>query len=154
MISHGFEIDGIDADSNLLDQAQPRRGLDDVDGDRLEVMPQHVRITHLEREPVAVSNRTDGDLESGFFEPPETQSELGSDIVVKNDLQHGVRSHPASLKPTRHQIGHPIPRVVWFLQIMIALDEFQGLVFGCQMIVDDMCIDRKDPRIGHALQDQ
>jgi len=127
-------------------------------------MPQYVRIAHLARKPLALDNRADDNFESGIAELYEPRSEIGPDIVVKDDLQHGppmenspksrLRSNPTILEPTRDEIGYPLSCIAGRLQIMIALDELQCLVLGRQIVMDGMGVDREDARVGHALHDQ
>jgi hypothetical protein len=53
-----FEVDGVDADADLLDQAQLRRSRDHRLGHRLEHVPQHLDLGQQAPEPGLVALRT------------------------------------------------------------------------------------------------
>ncbi len=88
------EVDGVDADADLLDQAQRRRRGHVGLGHRLEYVKQHVGVRHLAGEAFGVGLVDDGDRKPVGRRLGEPAAEPGSGAVVEHRL-HGSASAPA-----------------------------------------------------------
>ena len=79
-----FEIDGVDAHAELLNQLQPGRRFDVGRGNPLEHVQQHIGIGHLARERGAVGLRHDGNAQPVVFESGDFPAEAGRRAVMQN----------------------------------------------------------------------